>query len=319
MGDFKLPRGLIVDSITPRMEDESIDGRGLGKHLDLMLPHVQGILISSPITGEGIRLTIEQKIDLFDKTLVVVRNAVPILVSITGKSSEETIAILESLKKQKSERKYNGPVFWVDTPLYYHSNRGLPAHYKELCSLVDELFVLHNDPALIQSLDKSLKRKNIRTSILKELALNEKIKGVIFSGSLERSYNYGKAVRNRSDFKIFDGDESRFLDYPGHNGVVSAGANIACMEWAKITFSSLNPENENTYPDQQKQTWELWSYLSWLNTVYSENNADIIKKVLEERGVIARAGSQENKDILEAVRKIMESGNGSGHKAQGSR
>ena len=100
MGDFKLPRGLIVDSITPLMEDGSIDGRGLGKHLDLLLPHVQGVLILSPITGEGIRLSIEQKTDLFDKTLVVVRGAAPILVCITGKSSEETIEILESLKKQ---------------------------------------------------------------------------------------------------------------------------------------------------------------------------------------------------------------------------
>jgi dihydrodipicolinate synthase/N-acetylneuraminate lyase len=304
MEDFSLPRGLIVDLVTPLMEDGSIDGRGLGQHLDLLLPHARGILILSPIIGEGTGLSIEQKIDLLDKTLVVVRGAVPVLVWITGKSSEETIEILDSLKKQKNERKYNGPVFWVDTPLYYHSNRGLPEHYKELCSLIDEPFILYNDPGLIQSLEKSLKRKNIRTSILKELVSNEQIKGLIFSGSLDRAYNYGKAARRRSDFKMFDGDEFRFLDYPGHNGVVSAGANIACVEWAKITSSSLNPEDENTYPDQQKQTWEIWSYLTYLNTVYSENSVGVIKMVLKERGIINGQSAKDEK-VLEAVRKIM--------------
>ncbi|MFC1494114.1 dihydrodipicolinate synthase family protein [Thermodesulfobacteriota bacterium] len=306
MEGFNLPRGLIVDLITPIMEDGSIDGRGLGQHLDLLLPHVQGVLVLSPIIGEGIRLSIEQKIDLFDKTLVVVRGAAPVLVWITGQSSEETIEILDSLKKQKGERKYNGPVFWVDTPLYYHSNRGLSEHYTELCSLIDESLILHNAPNLIQSLEKSLKRKNIRTSILKELVLNKKIKGLIFSGSLDRVYNYGKAVRSRSDFKIFDGDESRFLDYPGHNGVVSAGANIACMEWAKITSSSLNPEDENRYPDQQKQTWEVWSYLSYLNTAYAENSVDIIKKVLEEREIINGPVKCEDENSLTVAREIIE-------------
>lgn len=306
MEDFNLPRGLIVDLITPLMEDKSIDGRGLGQHLDLLLPHVTGVMVLGPLTGEGSGLNIEQKVDLFDKTLVVVRGAVPVLVWITGKTPEETSEILDSLKKQKRTRKYNGTVLWVDAPLYYHSNRGLPEYYMHLCSRVDEPLILHNDPSLIQSLDKSLKRKNIRTSILKELVVIEKIQGLIFSGSLDRAYNYRKAVRSRSGFKIFDGDESRFLDHPGHSGVVSIGANIACKEWAKITSLSLNPENEDRYPDQQKQTWELWSHLSYLKTLYSENSVDIIKKVLKERGVINGPVKCEDENVMKAVQRIME-------------
>ncbi len=308
MEDFNPPKGLIVDLITPLMEDGSIDGRGLGQHLDSLIPHVQGVLISGPSTGEGSGLSIEQKVDLFDKTLVVVRGEVPVLAWITGKSPEGTIEILENLRKQKHMRKYNGAVFWVDAPLYYHSNRGLSEYYSDLCSRIDEPLILHNDPALIQSLDRSLKRKNIRTGILKEVVLNKRIQGLIFSGSLDRAYNYRKAVRNRSNFKIYDGDESRFLDHPGNNGVISIGANIACTDWAKITRLSIDPENENRYPDQQKQIWEAWSYLSYLKTLYSKNSSDVIKKVLEERGIIKGPVRCEDEGISEAVRKIIEIG-----------
>jgi len=304
MVGLNLPRGLIVDLVTPLMEDGSIDGRGLGRHLDLLLPHVQTVMISGPSAGEGTRLSIEQRIDLFDKTLVIVRGSVPVLVWITGKTPENTIQILDGLKKQKETRKYNGSVFWVDSPLYCHSNRGLPEYYKGLCSRIDEPLILHNDPDLIQSQDKSLKRKNIRTSILKELAFNEKIGGLIFSGSLDRVHNYRKALRSRSDFKIFDGDESRFLDHPGHGGVVSIGANIAYNHWEKITFSSLNLDNEDTYPDQQRQIWEAWSYLSSLMSVYSENSVDVIKKVLEARGIISGPVKCEDEETQKAVRKI---------------
>lgn len=306
MVDLNLPKGLIVDLITPLEENGAIDGRGLGRHLDLLIPHVEGILISGPSTGEGSRLSTEQRIDLFDKTLVVVRGNIPVLVWITGKTPEDTVEILDGLKKQKETRKYDGSVFWVDTPLYYHSNRGLPEYYKDLCSQHKEPLILHNDPGLIQSLDKPLKRKNVRTSILKELAMNDNIKGMIFSGSLDRLYNYRKAVRSRSEFKIYDGDESRFLDYPGHSGLISKGANIAYREWSKITSSSLNLNSEDAYPDQQKQAYDTWSYLSSLKDIYSKSSVDIIKMVLEKKGIINGPVNSKDDDVLGSVKQISE-------------
>lgn len=306
MAGSNLPKGLITDLITPLTEDGSVDGRGLGKLLDILLPHVQGILISGPWGGEGCLLSIEQRLDLFDKALVVVRGAVPILVWITGKTPENTVEILGSLKKRKEARKYNGDVLWVDSPLYYHSNRGLPEYYADLCSDINEPLILYNDPLLIQSLDKSLKRNNIRTGVLKELSLNERIGGLIYSGPIERVYNYRKAVRNRPDFRICDGDESRFLDHPGYGGVVSVGSNIACREWAKITSSSLNSDMEESYPDQQRQMWDIWSCLSGLMSLYSTDSAGIIKKVLEGRGVISGPVQVKDENILNAAMEILE-------------
>ena len=52
----------------------------------------------------------------------------------------------------------------VDTPLLYHSNRGLMEYYKRLLSIIKLPVILHNDPLIIDSLKKPFKRNNIRTA-----------------------------------------------------------------------------------------------------------------------------------------------------------
>ena len=47
------PRGLIIDLITPLKKSGDIDGRGLGRHLDGVLPYAQALLLASPHIGEG--------------------------------------------------------------------------------------------------------------------------------------------------------------------------------------------------------------------------------------------------------------------------
>ena len=216
------PRGLIIDLITPLNKNKDIDGRGLGQLLDMVLPHVQGVLLASPYMGEGQNLSASQIEEVFEKSLVVARGRVPILIWITRDTEEQTKETLQALSKRLETRTYEGPIFWVDAPLYYHSNRGLPFHYKNLSTMVREPFLLHNDPELIKEKAGPLKRTNIRTGILKELARIDSIQGVIFLGSLDRSHNYQKAVRSRSDFRIYDGGESRFLRHPSLSGLVSA-------------------------------------------------------------------------------------------------
>ena len=304
MAGSNLPKGLIADLITPVLPGGVIDGTGLGRHLDRLLPCIQGVYISSPNAGEGTGLSIEQRADLFDKTLVVVRGVVPVLMWITGDSEENTFKNIDLFRKKLSARNYQGMVIWIDTPLYYHSNRNLPEYYQKLCPQIDENLILHNDPALICTLNDALKRKNIRTAILKELAENPGIGGLIYSGSLDRSYNYQKAVRSRRDFRIYDEDESRFLDSPGSSGVVSMGVNIAPKEWNKITVSSLSRNNEDAYPDQQQQIWNTWSYLSDLKNLYSGKGPAIFKKVISDMGIIAANNDYETPEVVEAAERI---------------
>jgi len=84
------------------------------------------------------------------------------------------LALLEDLLESYN---YKGEVFWLDSPLFYHSNRGLYEHYQDLTLNTKYPFVLYNDPGLINMLERPLKRCNIRTSILKNLTEIGKIKG----------------------------------------------------------------------------------------------------------------------------------------------
>jgi dihydrodipicolinate synthase/N-acetylneuraminate lyase len=194
-----------------------------------------------------------------------------------------------------------GRVFWIDAPLYYHSNRGLPELYQDMAQLVKEPFILYNDPKLIQRIGSPLKRNNIRTNILKEIVQINQVQGLIFSGSLDRAHNYQKAVRSRLDFRIYDGDESRFLIHPSLSGVVSMGANLAPEAWKKITDSSLRMNDRQAdYPDYLKQIWEIGGYLSHLREVYHVRGARIIKMILADKGIIEDSTYMEREGIFGA-------------------
>ena len=281
------PRGLIVELITPLNQDRSIDGRGLGHLLDRLSPFVHAVFLASPGTGEGKNLSLAQRLELFEKTVVVVRGRVPILFWITQDTGEKTTETLLGLKKTLKKRRYEGPVFWVDTPLYYHSNRGLPAFYRNLSARVDEAFLLHNDPELIGGLAKPMKRKSIRTAILKELVSLKAIVGLIFLGSLDRAHNYQKACRRRAHFRIYDGDETHFMDHPSMSGLVSSGANLAPGAWQKITESSLRiTADQDNYPEYLHQVWDLGQYLRDLKGIYQLAPVTIIKEILADKGLI---------------------------------
>lgn len=283
-------RGLIVDLVTPLRPNGEIDGRSLGRHLDRILPHVHAVFIASPYAGEGIRLSASQREDLLDKTLVVIRGQMPLLVWVTQDTEESTKKTLLLLRKRVATRKYGGPVFWVDTPLYYHSNRGLLLHYRNLCTLAGEPWILHNDPELITRLGRSFKRNNLRTAILKSLAGIEELLGLVFFGPLDRARNYQKAVRRRPDFRIYDGDESHFLKHPSMSGVVSAGANLAPRSWRKITDASLNvTDSRQEYPDRLKQLWETGVYLQKLLDLYRPSLMPMLTAALAAMGVIEEA------------------------------
>jgi len=302
------PRGLIVDLVTPLKQNGDIDGRSLGRQLDRVLPHVQAVLIAGPRLGEGGNLPAAQRAELMQKTLVAIRGQVPVLVWITQDTEQKTRETLGLLSKTLKTRKYKGQVCWLDTPLYYHSNRGLVSYYRNLTTLTRQSWLLHNDPGLIDQLARSFKRNNIRTAILKEILGIEEIIGLLYSGSLDRASNYQKATRARPDFKIYDGDELRFLTHPSLSGVVSAGANLSPKAWNKITETSLGlSDTREDYPDRLQQIWTTGQYLRTLRDLYSSQTVQVIKQVLSEAGIIeSPTCTVQAEDVREKVRSVIE-------------
>jgi dihydrodipicolinate synthase/N-acetylneuraminate lyase len=171
-----------------------------------------------------------------------------------------------------------------------------------------EPWLLHNDPGLIDRLARSFKRNNIRTAVLQEILGIEEIQGLLYSGSLDRAGNYQKATRARPDFRIYDGDERRFLTHPSLSGVVSAGANLSPKAWHKITEASLGlSDAREDYPDRLQQIWNTGQYLRTLLDLYRSQPVQIIKQVLSEAGIIESPKcTEQDEDVGEKVRSIIE-------------
>lgn len=301
------PRGLVIDLVTPLGRDGSIDGRGLARQLDRVSPHVDAVYLASPHLGRGHQLGPDQRAELLDKALVVLREKIPIFVWVTQKTEEDTRATLHALKKKRDRRNGQARVFWVDSPLQYHSNRGLPELYRDLCRTFDEPFILHNDPALIAPLGKPFKRANIRTAVLKELSRLESIVGLIYLGSLDRAHHYQKACRSRSHFRIYDGDESQFLDHPSMSGGVSVGANLAPGAWERIARSSLKLSGgRSSYPSYLEQVWESGGYIRGLKDLYEKAPGPLVRAVLGDLGVLGPNAASPLDEALEAARKKLE-------------
>ena len=304
------PRGLIVDLITPFKSNGSIDSLGLEKLFNHIIHNVQAILLASPQTGEGKDLDISKRLELLEKALVLIRGQIPVLIWISQDTEEKTKETVLALKKAIESRHYTGEVFWVDSPLFYRSNRGLPEYYQDLCSIAGRPIILHNDPELIKGLDRSFKRKNIRTCILKELTYFDNIIGMIFTGSLDRAHNYQRTCRKRTNFRIYDGDETHFLDYPSMSGVVSAGANLAPDAWQKITRSSLQKTDaQKEYPDHLRQIWKSGKYLRDLKDTYQKMPASIIKGVLLDMDIIGThtlpSRTEDMEELQNKARELM--------------
>ena len=260
--------------------------------------------------GEGQNLGPEQREELLEKTLVVVRGRVPVLVWISRETEEKTRATLSILEKKVQKRDYGCQILWVDAPLYYHSNRGLPSLYESLLSQTERPCLLYNDPELIKALDHPLKRNNIRTGILKELVQIQGVCGLIFLGSLDRARNYHHVTLSRSDFRLYDGDEFQFLNHPSLSGVVSAGANLMPRAWQRITVSSLNQgADQKAYPDYLHQIWETGSYLRNVRESYHADPIHLIKQVLSDMGTIEEPANTSKADSpphdLRRLKEIM--------------
>jgi dihydrodipicolinate synthase/N-acetylneuraminate lyase len=287
MGARKLPKGLIVDLITPLDDTGGIDSEDLGALLAKVLPHADGILLAGPEMGEGRGLDLQLKTELLEKASTFVQGKVPLFFWISGDSVKGTRLLLGHLQDVLESIDYTGVVFWLDSPLFYHSNRGLYKHYEGLTAVTGHPFVLYNDAGLISVLERQLKRGNIRTNILKDLSRIEKITALIFRGSLTRVNNYQKALNSRPDFKIYDGDEARFLEYPSLSGILSMGANVAPRIWNTVTRASLGMlEQGERKPGYVSQIWEMGQFLKDLMGRYRRSPVWTIKKALFDLEII---------------------------------
>jgi len=279
------PRGLILALVTPLDETGRIDWPSFTKLAERAFPFCDGLLIGDGLVGEGVSLSNPRRLELLRGCGETLPGKKPLLLCATANTQEETLSNVEALGRLYTTQ-WKESVFWVDLPLWYHSNRKLPQLYEEWAKRTPLCILLYNHPYLISRLNRSLKRNNIRTAVLKRLAENEQIVGLIQAGDLKRTIHYQRAVRSRRDFRIYDGDERNFLNQPSAAGVVSGGANLLPQEWRQIVSASLSVAED---PARSLILLKQSQKLRELNQALQMNPAQSLKFALHRLGMIAQA------------------------------
>ncbi len=286
----RLPRGLVCPLVTPLKTGDVVDVGALDRLLDHVGTGVDALLVGDVFWGEGLVLSPETRLEMACAVLEIIQGKWPVLVTMTSHTRKASRALMAGIEGFVERSAYPGSVFLFDYPIYYHSNRGLPQWYASMAEGTRMDFVLGNHAGLVKRRKRPVKHKNLRTSVLKSLSQSERIRGLVFSGSLKRSINYGKAVRHRKDFLFYDGDEMAFLRQPSSHGVVAGGANLLPQSWGGITRSCLNRYDvQQQYPDHTSQMLEMAAMVQEFHELYSRNPAAIMKRLLHVAGILPNA------------------------------
>ena len=280
------PRGLILALVTPFDEKGRIDWPTLNRLIERALPFCDGLFIGEGLVGEGLSLANPMRLELLKGSWEAVSGRRPLLLCPTARTTEETLGNVEALGRLPYDGGSKESLFWVDLPLWYHSNRKLPHLYQEWARRTPFAILLYNHPYLISKLNHSLKRSNIRTAVLKRLSENEQIVGLIQAGILKRTIHYHRAVRGRRDFRFYDGDEKSFLNQPSSSGLVSMGASLMPEEWREIVSASLSLSED---PARSIALLEQSQRLRQLGQALRANPAKTLKFALQRLGLIPLA------------------------------
>jgi dihydrodipicolinate synthase/N-acetylneuraminate lyase len=287
-GSLPPPRGLVCPLVTPLTEDGKIDHRSLRRLLAHAGRWADALLFGDLRWGEAVALGVERRIELVSAGLKLVDGRRPLMICITGASLDETRALTAEFHRATERTGYQGALYAVDYPLMYHGNRDLPQLLAEEGERLRVPLIIGNDPKRVRQARGAARHGNIRTAVLKKIAMNPQVCAMIFMGSLKRSLDYQAAVRNRKGFFFYDGDESVFLKNPGMGGVVSGGSNLLPEDWKHVIQSSLGRcDKERQVRSHQREIWESGELLQSLYRLYRPEPAFRLKRILARSGLIA--------------------------------
>ena len=138
-----------------------MDVGALGRLIDHVAGISDALLIGDMSWGEGVALHYKTRLETACAVLEIVRGRRPVLVTITSPSKKETRDLLGHIEAFIERSAYPGTLFWVDYPIYYHGNRGLPQWYESMARDTRFNFILGNHAGLLEWRRKPIKHKKL--------------------------------------------------------------------------------------------------------------------------------------------------------------
>lgn len=257
-------RGIIPPMITPLLDRDVIDTKGLDRLIEHILAGgVHGLFILGT-TGEAPSLSYKLRYDLIERVCKQVAGRVPILVGITDTSYVESIKIAEFSKKQ-------GVSAVVLAPPYY-----FPAAQPELLEYLQNLVPQLPLPLFMYNMPSCTKIVFEPQTVVEA----SKIPGIVglkdSSGNMVYFHKLVSMLADKKDFTLLIGPEELLAEtvlLGGHGGI-SGGANL----FPKLYVDLYNAAAAGDI----KKARELHNKVMWISTtIYStgRHNSSFLKGV----------------------------------------
>lgn len=210
---------------TPMFTDGSIDFDNYDRLVQSQLDNgIKGIIVAGT-TGEGATLSLEEKINLLQRTIALRGDKECSIVLGTG--SNNTIVAIEQTRAAKEA---GADAALIVTPYYNKtSQHGLVAHYYAIADAVDLPIIVYNVPGRTGM--------TVLPDTLGKLAKHPNIVGFKdATGDMEYMSKIKNVLVEHPEFRLYSGDDESFLAYLvfGGHGIISVTSNVLPKSVAHI-------------------------------------------------------------------------------------
>ncbi|MCE5344799.1 MAG: dihydrodipicolinate synthase family protein [Bacteroidales bacterium] len=247
-------RGIIPPMITPLVDNNSLDIKGLESIIEHIISGgVHGLFILGT-TGEGTNLSYELRYDLIQRVCIQVSKRIPVLVGITDTSLTESIKMAEKAAKYGAEAVVSSPPFYFKL-----SQSELISYFNDLANRLPLPLFLYNMPEHTKVYFES--------DTVREIAKNDRVIGLKdSSGNSVYFQTLVHAMKDNLDFSLFVGPDiitAETVLMGGHGGV-NGGANMFPKLYVDLYEAAITRDFNRLVPIQEKirQLWYSIYYVS---------------------------------------------------------
>lgn len=252
-------RGIIVPVVTVFNEDESIHEDGFKSIVNYFIEHgAAGIFVAGG-QGEGVSLSIDEKMRLLDLALETVNGRVPVLMGTGAVSTRASI----DLTRQAKEHGTDGAT--LITPYYLSPTQDeLYHHYCDVMDAVDIPILIYNNPWRTHL--------NIQPATVARLCeYSDNMTGIKdSSGDLGMTIGYKRLCPQR--FRVFIGRDQLIYSAlcSGIDGAVAATANAAIDVVVGIYNAFMQGDLQ--------RSWDFQDRLNPLREFFSQGTFPVVVK-----------------------------------------
>lgn len=229
-------KGTGVALVTPFTKDGKIDFPGLEKLINHVIEGGVEYLVSMGTTGESATLNEAERFSIFDFTIKIANNSVPVVGGFGGNNTAEIIAGIKRYEAHSANHTQLDAIL-IASPYYNKpSQEGIYQHYLAIDAISPLPIILYNVPGRTSSNMEAATTLRIANDADHVIAIKEA------SGNFMQCMHIIRDAPER--FLILSGDDPITLPFIalGMHGVISVVGNAFPKHFSNMVRASLNQQ-----------------------------------------------------------------------------